>query len=297
MKYTLHQFQQQACFELNLNLQEAYLLSWIVDFIQSGNMDSIILEGEPYYWIAYSKVIDELPMLRIQSMDVVGRKFKSLEKKKILKRHTVKTAGKTKCYFAIVKETYKQLFMREEVDSRRVRGVAADESGGSQPTEQSDNSSIIDSSIIDSNIYDVDTPDDTTVDNLPDTDAESITDCLISNLLDYNPAYTSQVPKKGTELYNKWLKQTRLLIDKDKACFDDIMDVVDWIKDYEGNNGFTWINNIRSTKKLRDKFPQLLGQMKQDKKSKDKGMLAVEKYRKVLDKESDNGIDDFNPFE
>lgn len=70
------------------------------------------------------------------------------------------------------------------------------------------------------------------------------------------------LPKKGTAPYERWIKEAELLLRRDKADFEDVISVINWIFD-GGNDGF-WVPNVRSTQKLRKHFDRLLMQRDRD---------------------------------
>ena len=51
MKYNLQGFSQEVASELNIDGIDLYLLRWFVDFKDTNQMDTKIVDGEVYYWI------------------------------------------------------------------------------------------------------------------------------------------------------------------------------------------------------------------------------------------------------
>ena len=55
MKYNLQGFSQEVASELNIDGIDLYLLRWFVDFKDTNQMDTKIVDGEVYYWIYHKK--------------------------------------------------------------------------------------------------------------------------------------------------------------------------------------------------------------------------------------------------
>lgn len=92
MKYTIHGFSQKAAVSFNLDNDDLLLLRWFVDFKNTGKMVSREVDGEIYYWVNYSSIIEILPILYVKK-DAVYRKFKKMADLGILKRTTVRLFG------------------------------------------------------------------------------------------------------------------------------------------------------------------------------------------------------------
>lgn len=65
----------------DLNIQEAYLFGWI--YTLPSWADSIIIEGETYFFASKNKAIEELPILT-KKIDTIYRFYKSLELKGLI---------------------------------------------------------------------------------------------------------------------------------------------------------------------------------------------------------------------
>ena len=57
MKYTMLGFSQQIAADYGLDLNDLAILRWFVDFKESGNMRSMEIDGDVYYWVFYEKNI------------------------------------------------------------------------------------------------------------------------------------------------------------------------------------------------------------------------------------------------
>lgn len=78
MRLTCEGFSQEYLYKLGFTPSDAYVLRWFLSFTQSGNQQFIDYEGNRYYWIKYSKVIHDLPILKIKNLVVVGNLFRRL---------------------------------------------------------------------------------------------------------------------------------------------------------------------------------------------------------------------------
>ena len=92
MKYTLHGFNQQKACELDLGLDELAILRWFIDFRDTDRMEHREIDGKVYYWVVYSKVLEDLPILKC-NIRSIGNKFKNLENAGILLHKTFKKGG------------------------------------------------------------------------------------------------------------------------------------------------------------------------------------------------------------
>jgi hypothetical protein len=92
MKYTLYGFSQNKAIEFGLDLNDLAILRYIVDFKDSKNMSTEVVDGECYYWVKYEGILKELPILKIKK-DSIYRRLKTMCKIGILKHKTFKRAG------------------------------------------------------------------------------------------------------------------------------------------------------------------------------------------------------------
>jgi len=112
LQKVLYGFSQEAACELGLDLVDLLLLRWFVRFSESGNMVKKEIAGETYYWVNYSGVCDNYPILNVQKT-VIYRHFKKMADKGILKRYTLKANGTYSLYN--LDEEYEKLLIEEQV--------------------------------------------------------------------------------------------------------------------------------------------------------------------------------------
>ena len=99
MKYNLQGFSQEVASELNIDGIDLYLLRWFVDFKDTNQMDTKIVDGEVYYRIYHKKVSEDMPILHLQKT-AIYRRLKKLCKAQIFKKTVVRERG-TFTYYAI----------------------------------------------------------------------------------------------------------------------------------------------------------------------------------------------------
>ncbi len=99
MKHTIMGFQQKKLIELGLDIEDAAILRYFVDFMSTDLMKAEVVDGQTYYWVMYEGVIAELPMLKMKKQ-AVRKRFYNLRDSGVL-THYVKKAGGTYSYFGI----------------------------------------------------------------------------------------------------------------------------------------------------------------------------------------------------
>ncbi|WP_160680382.1 hypothetical protein [Clostridium sp. C8-1-8] len=98
MKYSIMGFKQDKLMELGLDIKDAAILRYFVDFMDSLKMRSEIIDKEIYYWVKYEGIINQYPILKLNNVDSVYRRFKKLVQLSILKHKTVINNGKYSYY-------------------------------------------------------------------------------------------------------------------------------------------------------------------------------------------------------
>lgn len=98
MKFTIMGFNQREAINLNLSTDELLLLRFFVDFKESGAMTTKENEGKTYYWVNYSYVLENLPILGNISKRTLMRKFDNLVDNNVLEKYTHKSGGTFSCY-------------------------------------------------------------------------------------------------------------------------------------------------------------------------------------------------------
>lgn len=128
MRYQIHRLQQEALIELGLNVEDALLLDWMLNWKDGNSMERIVVGNDVAYWVNYSKVIEELPILFKKTKGFASVEEEEKAKKanttkvarmlkgnlsKVLTRHEKKVQGKTKVYISFNREMIDYLVNNE----------------------------------------------------------------------------------------------------------------------------------------------------------------------------------------
>jgi uncharacterized phage protein (TIGR02220 family) len=93
LKYTIEGFSQKQLIAFNLDIIDAAILRYLVDFRDSGSMLSRAVDGKQYHWVKYDAVSEALPILNLNKPDSVYRRLKKMVEQKILESVTIKQGG------------------------------------------------------------------------------------------------------------------------------------------------------------------------------------------------------------
>lgn len=140
MRYQVHRLQQEALIELGLNTEDALLLDWMLNWKDGNSMERIVVGDDVAYWVNYSKVIEELPILFKKTKGFETEEEAEKAKKanttkvarmlkgnlsKVLTRHEKKVQGKTKVYISFNREMIDYLVNNENKKASTVPPVKA----------------------------------------------------------------------------------------------------------------------------------------------------------------------------
>ena len=78
MKYTIT-INQKVIVEsgLDIDLQDAAILDWMMQFSHSPKINKLFVENRMYYFFSYDKIISDLPILKLKK-DTVYRRIKNM---------------------------------------------------------------------------------------------------------------------------------------------------------------------------------------------------------------------------
>lgn len=138
MKYTMLGFSQQIAADYGLDLNDLAILRWFVDFKESGNMRSMKIDGDVYYWVFYEKISEELFIIKLQK-SAIYKRLKKMCDCDILKKKTVSCGGNYS-YFALG-ENYQEL-----IKSQKYIKTKSPKKNNTSPDENttSSNDSLVD---------------------------------------------------------------------------------------------------------------------------------------------------------
>ena len=155
MKYTIEGFQQQALLDLELDGTDAIILRWFVDFKNTGKMEKKIIDNTEYFWIKYSYIIEQLPILGIKQ-GMLQKRFKKYKDVKImLHKHITEKLGMkgSWSFWTLNPEVFSPLVIMKNKEGSVIdyRGGIESITEGVCNRLQSKDSSISNSSISNSN--------------------------------------------------------------------------------------------------------------------------------------------------
>ena len=156
MRYQIHRLQQEALVELGLNTEDALLLDWMLNWKDGNSMERIVVNNNDVaYWVNYSKVVEELPILfkKTKGFNSVEEEEKAKKANttkvarmlkgnlsKVLTRHEKKVQGKTKVYISFNREMIDYLVNNENKKASTVPPVKAKEDYDKSKFKNSSNS-------------------------------------------------------------------------------------------------------------------------------------------------------------
>lgn len=98
MRYTIEGFSQARSLEFNLDVVDLVILRWIVDFYNTDKMMKMQVDNKVYFWVKYEAVIEDLPILNINTKDSLYRRLKKLVMCGVLEHKTIKQGGTFSMY-------------------------------------------------------------------------------------------------------------------------------------------------------------------------------------------------------
>lgn len=110
MRSYVEGFNQEALVKYKLNPSDALILQWFKSFSLSGKQKYIDRKENRYYWVKYSKVIEDLPCLYISNPVVIGRIFQRLSAPEMpLEKLRANVNGIQEIYFRFRPEILQEL--------------------------------------------------------------------------------------------------------------------------------------------------------------------------------------------
>lgn len=115
IKYTIGAVQQSKALEYDLDLKDAFILTYLKE-LTSKKLIQKVIDNNTYYWIDYDVLIDYMPLLGISTSKVLGRRFAKYEELGFIKRHLHKSYSKAKGQFSgswtfiMFEEKFNELF-------------------------------------------------------------------------------------------------------------------------------------------------------------------------------------------
>jgi len=117
IKYTIGAVQQNKLIEYDLDIKDAFILSYIKEINQLKNIIRKTVDGKSFMWIDYEKLISYLPALKIKTIDAMYRRFKKYEDLGLLTKHLHRTAIHGTYTFFHLKDLFSNLFEITKIDT------------------------------------------------------------------------------------------------------------------------------------------------------------------------------------
>lgn len=152
MKWTILGFNQEEMIKANMDILDAAILRYFIDFKDDGEMVTRIIDNKLFYWLKYDNLLSAMPCLKIKSKDALRRRLKKLVESKILDSRCIKEKGAGTFSFYAVGFNYKNLIKKTYPSDLKVVGGATKKSDGCDLKVVPKDTSIKDTSIK-NNIY------------------------------------------------------------------------------------------------------------------------------------------------
>ena len=119
LKYTILGFSQVDLLENDLDIIDAMLLRFFIDFKDTDKMYSEIVKDDKFYWVKYDAIKENIPIINLDKR-AIARRFKKLTDCGMLKQYIKKDKGTYSMY--AVGNNYSKLILdtdnKEEIRGR-----------------------------------------------------------------------------------------------------------------------------------------------------------------------------------
>ncbi|WP_319370577.1 hypothetical protein [uncultured Ilyobacter sp.] len=115
-KYTIADVQQEKLIEYDLDIKDAFILTYLKEIFQVKKIIEKVIEGQRYIWVDYQKLISYLPVLKISSEEVIGRRMSKYEKLGLIKRHLHRSLSYGTYTFFSLDSKFNSLFEIEKTE-------------------------------------------------------------------------------------------------------------------------------------------------------------------------------------
>lgn len=109
MKYNIFGFSQEQLVEFDLDIKDAAILRWYVDFLPK--MVTVINNNKVYNWINYKSIINDLPCLKIDNKRCIARRIDKLVEVGIMEKWIYKKSGENGGTYSCFRLTEKYLLL------------------------------------------------------------------------------------------------------------------------------------------------------------------------------------------
>lgn len=116
MKYTIGAVQQEQLIKYDLDIKDAFIITYLKEITNSKKLIRKTVAGKKYVWIDYQSLIDYLPALKINSKDVIARRMANYEKIGLIKKHIHKTMAYGSYTFFYLEEKFNTMFEIQKIE-------------------------------------------------------------------------------------------------------------------------------------------------------------------------------------
>ena len=131
MKYTIEGFQQKKLVEYGLDVTDALILRWFIDFAATNKMKkrTIELVGEDqqkkvhlFYRIIFDAILEEFPIFGISTKKGLSKRFDKYVESGLLLKHVMHGGinNGTETYFSIMPKINELLYSNEKAESEEI---------------------------------------------------------------------------------------------------------------------------------------------------------------------------------
>ena len=149
MKYTVLGFSQPKLVDLGLDLNDALILRWFVDFYSTGKMLKVSADGVEYARVSYKSMLNDIPIIGVKSHDVLRRRMKKIVTAGLFESYTLQAGGTFPCYR--LSDMYEKLIARPDLNAdtptQKSEGSYSKVGGGPTQKSEQSNPSISNQSI------------------------------------------------------------------------------------------------------------------------------------------------------
>lgn len=123
MKLEILGFRQSRMKELGMNVDDALILRWFIDFQGSGKMKEVISRenGMTYYWVSLQKIVEDLPTL-LNNVRTASRRLQNLVDLGILENYLAVAGpdGGRKTAYRITEKAFSALLEEDEKPNNKI---------------------------------------------------------------------------------------------------------------------------------------------------------------------------------
>lgn len=123
MQYNIYGLSQKGIIKNDIDAKDIILIRFMMNFISSGKMKSLISEGKTFYWFFYQNIIDEIPAIKIKNKIALARRLKALTEKGLLEMYLKSDKEGTFTYYRFTDKMYHDLISSENDKTGKLNSI------------------------------------------------------------------------------------------------------------------------------------------------------------------------------